>query len=127
MTFTFKQLSDLADAYRGLREQKLPFKLSLIIAKDLPVLEKEIEFYVEQEREFANTYLEKNEDGTFVQTEPNMFKIKEDLLAECQEARAALDGFTAEINLHKVPVNLIENLEFTPAQLESMAEVIEEE
>ena len=127
MVLTFKQIQSLVDTYSQLRDQKMAFKLSLIIAKDLPVLQHEVEFYIEREREFANQYLERNEDGTFVQSEPNVFKIKEDLLEECQSARQALDEFTADLNLHKIPVALIENYEFTPAQLEALTVVLDEE
>lgn len=126
MVLTFKQMASLLDTYNTLRDQKLPFKLSLILAKDTPVLEKEVDFYIEQERAFAEKYLERNEDGTYVQNEPNVFKIKEELLEECQAARKDLDEFSADVALHTIPSTLLETFEFTPAELEAMMVVLEE-
>lgn len=126
MTFNFVQLQTISQAIDELKETKLPFKLSLILAKDSALVKKEIEFFIEQEREFATKYLEQDDQGNFVQTSENVFKILEGKEEECREARAALDAFTTELELRKIPIDLIENLEFTPAQLEALEPILDE-
>ena len=127
MTLTFNQISSLNDCMTSMQETKLPFKLSLILAKNMAILKQEIEFYVEREREFATKYLEQDENGNFVQTQENVFKIKDGMEEECREARVALDGFTTDIELRTIPLSLIETLEFTPKQLEALEKLIDEE
>ena len=127
MTLNFIQISELINVFETLKDMKMPFKLSLILAKNIAMLEKEYEFYVEREREFAFKYLQTDENGQFVQEQENVFKIKEGLEQECQEARMELNKFESEVALRKIPVSLIENMEFTPNQLAILEILIEEE
>ncbi len=127
MTLNFTQLQSLIDALNSMKEEKMPFKLSLIVAKNLNNLNKEFDFYVEQERNFATTYLEFDEEGNPVMSGDNMYKIKEGKQQECMEAREALNAFTCECELRKIPMALLEDMEFTPTQLEGLELIIEEE
>jgi hypothetical protein len=127
MTLNFIQISELINVFETLKDMKMPFKLSLILAKNIAMLEKEYEFYLEREREFALKYLQMDENGTFIQEQENVFKIKEGLEQECQEARMELNKFESEVALRKIPVSLIENMEFTPNQLAVLEILIEEE
>lgn len=127
MELNFGKITGLNEALMALKDKQLPFKLSLIIAKDLALLAKEIEFYIEQEREFANKYLQKDENGMFIQESEGVFKIIEGKEEECNEARKTLDAFTTEVELRTIPVSLIENLELTPAQVGALEIIIEEE
>lgn len=128
MELRFVQIANLNDALTALKDKQLPFKLSLIIAKDLALLEREIDFYVEREREFADKYLQKDEEtGTYIQEREGVFRIKEGMESECAEARKELDAFTTEVELRTIPVGLVENLELTPAQVGALEIIIEEE
>ena len=127
MTLTFVQLQDMLNAFDSLKEQKLPFKLSLIIAKNTSLLQKEFEFYVSQEREFALKYLEFDENGQPVSEGEGMFKIKEGLQKECIEARDELNKFTCDVELRKIPASLLENIDFTPEQVAGLELIIDEE
>ena len=127
ITLNFTQLQSLIDALTSLKEEKMPFKLSLIIAKDLSILNKEFEFYVEQERNFATKFLEFDESGNPVQSGDNMFKIKDGMQEECMKAREELNAFTCECELRYIPTALLEEMEFTPKQLEGLEIIIEED
>jgi len=127
MELNFNQISSMNDALAALNNTKLPFKLSLIIAKDMAILQKEIEFYIEQERKFANDYLQVDENGRFIQESEGVFKIKDGMEDECRKAREDLDAFTTDIDLRKIPIALIENLELTPSQVGALEIIIEEE
>lgn len=127
MTLNFIQISELINVFETLKDMKMPFKLSLILAKNIAMLEKEYEFYIERERDFAFKYLQTDENGQFIQEKENVFKIKEGLEQECKEARMELNKFESEVALRKIPVSLIENMEFTPNQLAVLEILIEEE
>ena len=128
MTLNFNQISELISVMTELQDTKMPFKLSLMLAKNLNLLKKEEEFYIEQERQFAQKYLEFDaEKQEFVQTAQNVFKIKDGLEDECREAREALNNFTTEVELRMIPLSMIEDMEFTPKQLAALEMIIEEE
>ena len=127
MTLTFVQLQEMINALDSLKSEKLPFKLSLIIAKDSSLLQKEFEFYVNQEREFAHKFLEFDEQGQPISEGEGMFKIKEGLQKECMEAREELNKFTCDVELRKIPMSLIENIDFTPEQVAGLELIIDEE
>lgn len=128
MTLNFIQISDMLKAFEELKEMKMPFKLSLILAKNTSMLQNEYNFYIEREREFAMKYLEVDpETQQFKQFSDGLFQIKEGLQEECREARKELNDFTVDINLRTIPMNLVENLDFTPAQIAGIEMLIEEE
>lgn len=126
MTINFTTIQSLMTGLNELAEKELPFKLSLLVAKNLSLLEKEQEFYLNQEREFAFKYLVM-EDGQFVQERENVFKIKTGMEKECQEAREALNKFESEVALRKLPVSLLEALDFSPKTLMALENIIDEE
>ena len=127
MTLTFTELNNLNEAITELQEQKLPFKVSLIFAKDLAILAKEMEFYIEQERKFAQEYLAVDENGMFIQEGEGVFRIKDNMEEECRKAREELNAFTCECELRKIPMSALEALEFTPKQLAALELIIDEE
>lgn len=127
MKMTYYKMEELINTIQEIQNIKMPFKLSIIFAKNLANLKKEEEFYLEQERKFAKDYLVFKEDGTLDTVGPNTFKIQEGKEKECGEARKAIDNFEVDIELRKIPEKDIENLEFTPAQLTALMDLIEEE
>lgn len=128
MKLNFSQVASLLEVFNELQTVKVPFKLGLILAKNTALLKQEEEFYIEREREFARTYLEVNEEtGEFVTQGEGIYKIKDGMEEECRTAREALNEFECEVELRVIPVSLIENMEFTPAQLGALECVIEED
>lgn len=115
MKMTYYKMEELINAIQEIQNIKMPFKLSIMFAKNLANLKKEEEFYLEQERKFAKDYLVFKEDGTLDTVGPNTFKIQEGKEKECSEARKAIDNFEVDIELRQIPEKDIENLEFTPA------------
>lgn len=127
MDLTFVQLNNLHEALMSLKDKTLPFKLSLIIAKNMGVLEKETQFFIDQEREFANKYLQKDENGVFIQEGEGVFKINDGMELECRTAREELDKFTVNVELRKIPISLVEDLELTPKDVSALELIIDEE
>lgn len=128
MYLNFIQIGNILHACKELQEVKMPFKLSLILAKNIATLQNEYDFYIDREREFALKYLEIDEKTQqFKQISEGVFKIKEGLEEECQEARNELNNFSIDINLRMIPISLIENMDLTPAQVSGLELIIEEE
>ena len=128
MELTCMQLVDAYNTVKELSEQKLPFKLSLLVSRNLAALQKEYDFYMEQERKFVLEYLIIEQDcGEIKQIQPGVFAIQDGKYEECMKAREALDNFTINIEIRKIPISMLEPFEFTPAQLLAIDFMIEEE
>lgn len=127
MKLNLAQIMELLGVIEELRDVKMPFTLSMILAKNAKMLESEKEFYIEREREFIQTYLDVDENGEFIQQGDNVYKIKDGLEDECRTARIEMDTFESELNLRKIPIKLLENMEFTPKQLVALELILEEE
>lgn len=127
MELNFRQLTDLTEVFTDLQTKALPFKISLILAKDMNLINKEVDFYIEQEQKFAQKYLETDENGQYVQERENVFKIKEGMQEECRAAREELNNFTTNVDLKMIPMSALESLEFTPKQLQTLEMLIDEE
>ena len=127
MKITYSKMEELINVFQDIQNMKMPFKLGLIFAKNLANLKKEEEFYFEQERKFAQDYLVFDKNGALEVTGENMYKIQPGKENECVEARKAIDTFEVDIDLRMIPAADIENLEFTPAQLTALMDLIKEE
>lgn len=128
MKLTCMQMIDAYNVLKELSEQKLPFKLSLLVSRNLAMLQKEYEFYMEQERKFVFEYLIVDQTtGQIKQMQPGVFAIQDGKYEECMKAREALDNFIMDIEIRKIPISMLEPFEFTPAQLLAIDFMIEEE
>ena len=128
MELTCMQMIDAYNTIKDLSEQKLPFKLSLLVSRNLAALQKEYDFYMEQERKFVLEYLIIDQDsGEIKQIQPGVFAIQDGKYEECMKAREALDNFIINIEIRKIPISMLEPFEFTPAQLLAINFMIEEE
>lgn len=128
MTLNYIQIDGLIQAIDSLKNEKMPFKVSLILSRNMTLLKKEEEFFIQQERDFATKFLVYDEEKQeFMQSAPNMFMIKEGMQEECRKAREELNNFTVDVELRKIPVSAIENMNFTPTQLSSLELILDEE
>lgn len=128
MKLNFMQIVDAYNVVKELSEKKLPFRLSLLVSRSLTALQKEYDFYMDREREFALEYLIINpETGELEQVQPGVFRIQDGKQEDCMKARQELDTFEVECDLRKIPASMLENFEFTPAQLVAIEFMIEED
>lgn len=128
MTLNNAQVTALLEALKEMQEMKLPFRISMMFAKNIKALEAENEFYISQEREFAQKYLEIDENTQqFVETAPGVFKIKEGMIEDCRAAREALDAFTCDVTLKTLKVEDLEKYDITPKQAAALEIIIEDD
>jgi hypothetical protein len=128
MTLNNAQVTALLEALKEMQEMKLPFRISMMFAKNIKALEAENEFYISQEREFAQKYLEIDEETQqFVETAPGVFKIKEGMIEDCRAAREALDAFTCDVTLKTLKVEDLEKYDITPKQAAALEIILEDD
>ena len=125
MTLDFMQIHDLTVVFNEIKDTPMPFKLSLIIAKNMDWLEKEFNFFQKMEQEFATKYLVADENG-FVKTKNGGFQIKDGLQKECLEAREALDHFSVEVSPILIDAKLLEDFVLSPRQVKILSLLLKE-
>ena len=64
MRLTLKEISDKYQAFNNIIAKKLPIKLSYAISKNMTTLEDEAKVIDDNRIKLAQTYAEKNEDGS---------------------------------------------------------------
>lgn len=126
MKLNYMQIHSAIESLSALAEEKMPFKTALILSKNLSALKAEEAFYIEQERKFALDYLVIGEDGSFIQSTPGVFQIKDGKQEECIEARRALDTFETDINLRMIPADVFNNLNVSIKQLSGIEFLLED-
>lgn len=126
MKLNLVKVADAVEALEKLKDEKIPFRASMILARNLNTLKKTRDFLVEQEQRFALEYLEVDEEtGRLIQTEPGVFKIKEGKVEECSEARKALDEYEEEVEIKMIKASELEKIDFAPADLAAIEFMID--
>ena len=127
MKLNFVQIHELTTVFNEIKNTPMPFKLSLIIAKNMDWLEKEFNFFKQAEQDFALKYLVLDSaTNSFVKTEDGGFKIKDGMQEECLREREDLDNFTVEVNPTYIDVNLLENFTLSPRQVKVLSLLLKE-
>lgn len=125
-----KEIVNFLNLYEDLKKEKLPFKLSFILAKNNQIIEKEYDFYLEQRNQLMDKYFVVDEaTGRYItlNKEQTIFKIKDGLDKECHEAFAELEEFDVQVDLRTIPESMLENLNFTLENVEVLSMLLEEE
>lgn len=125
-----KHIVNFLNLYEDLKKEKLPFKLSLILAKNNQIIEKEYDFYLEQRDQLMDKYFVLDEaSGAYItlNKEKTIFKIKDGLDQECHDAFKELEEFEVQVDLRTIPSSMLENLNFTLEHVEALSMLLEEE
>ena len=91
-----------------------------IVLRMLKALDKEYEIIETTQRKLYDNYCEKNEDGTYKINEEGNLLLKPETINEFNEEITAFLATEVKIDCEKLNVNLIEELQFSPAQLLKM-------
>ena len=91
-----------------------------IVLRMLKALDKEYEIIETTQRKLYDNYCEKNEDGTYKINEEGNLLLKPETINEFNEEITAFLATEVKIDCEKLNINLIEELQFSPAQLLKM-------
>lgn len=91
-----------------------------IVLRMLKVLDKEYEIIEATQRKLYDNYCEKNEDGTYRTNEDGNLLLKPETISEFNEEITTFLATEIEVDCDKLSINLIEELQFSPAQLLKM-------
>lgn len=123
-------LLNSTDVLQKLAGKELKAKLAWQVGRMLKEAEKEIQSFNETRMQLINKYGSKDEKGELVMDENNNCKIEPESINNFSNELNELIASEIEINAHKIKIDDIENINFTPsemAQLEPFVDFGEEE
>lgn len=126
MQLNFRQIYELTTVFNELKDTKMPFRLSLIIAKNMDWLEREFNFFKRAEQDFAVKYLQFDENGQPIKSDNGGYKIKDGMYEECMAARQDLDMFTVDVRATLIPAELLESMSLSPRQVKILSILLKE-
>lgn len=122
-------LLNSTDVLQKLAGKELKAKLAWQVGRMLKEAEKEIQSFNETRMQLINKYGSKDENGELVMDENNNCKIEPESINNFSNELNELIASEIEINAHKIKIDDIENINFTPsemAQLEPFVDFGEE-
>lgn len=122
------KISDLlnsTETLQKLSQKDFKAKLAWSIARLLKAAEAEIQSFNETRMNLIKKYGEKDENGELVTDEKGNCKIGNEVLEEFSTELNELIGSEVEINANKIDMKLIEDIDFTPADMAVLEPFVE--
>jgi hypothetical protein len=91
----------------------------------LKLIDKEYESIETVQKQMLNKYGEKDEDGCFNSDEKGNFIIKKDLINDYVKEMQTFLNEKIELNCSKIPMDILEKIELTPAQMMMIEDFVE--
>ena len=122
------KISDLlnsTETLQKLSQKDFKAKLAWSIARLLKAAEAEIQSFNDTRMNLIKKYGEKDENGELVTDEKGNCKIGNEVLEEFSTELNELIGSEVEINANKIDMKLIEDIDFTPADMAVLEPFVE--
>lgn len=119
---TMSQILNLRQNIGFFLSQKLPLPVAYKLNKINNAADKEADFYQEKFNEIVEKYAKKDEEGNIVFSEDGeQIMIKDDLIAECNDALEELMDLEVEIDNLGLTIDAFgDNIECTATEIEAI-------
>ena len=122
---TIAELINSAETLKKLAQQDFKAKLAWSVARLLKAAEAEMQSFNETRMNLIKKYGEKGEDGELVTDEKGNCKIEPEAAANFTNELNELIATEIEINANKIPIDLLEDVNFTPSEISILEPYIE--
>lgn len=112
--------------FREISNKTLPVKTAFRIARIIRELDKENATFDEARRKIINKYADYDENGNIKQTDEGNIIIKQECIDACNNEIIELLNTIVEINVEKLHIDDLGDLELTPAQSLSLDAFVDE-
>ena len=123
---TLNDILNNAEIFRELSAKALPVKTAFKIARLIRELDKENTTFDESRRQIIEKYAERDENGRIKQTPEGNIQLQQDKIEECNNELVELLNTTIEINVDKISIDALGDIELTPVQIINLEAFIEE-
>ena len=111
------ELINSTETLQKLSQKDFKAKLAWSVARLLKAAEAEIQSFNETRMNLIKKYGEKDENGELITDDKGNCKINNDSINEFSNELNDLIATEVEINANKIDINLLENVDFTPAEM----------
>ena len=119
------ELLNSTDTLQKLSQKDFKAKLAWSVARLLKNAEKEIQEFNDTRMELIKKYGEKDDQGELITDEKGNCKILPDSISEFTNELNELIETEIELNANKIDIDLLENIDFTPAEMALLEPFIE--
>ena len=111
------ELLDSTETLKKLSQKDFKAKLAWSISRLLKAAEQEIQEFNDTRMNLINKYGEKGDDGQLVTDDKGNCRIVPESIQEFSNELNELINTEVEINANPIDIELLEDLEFTPAEM----------
>jgi len=126
ITVRLRNIIDGTEVLRKLAGQPLKGRTAFQVSKILKKLEEELNLFNSTRVELIKKYSKVDENNQIIQDENGNVQLQEDKLNDFNNEIAELLNTPIEINSGKIKLVDIEDINFTPAEMMALEELIEE-
>ena len=122
MELTYLTLSNASAALNEIVSQQMNYHTSLKISKNIKAVQAALTDYQEEMSKLMDKYVEKDENGNFVQTEDNLgfYKLVPETVEDFNRDRDELNHFEVETEIYKISPEEMEQIKISPSAIVSM-------
>ena len=125
MNVTLEQLINSSDAFKALSQRQLKARPAYSVGKILKAVDAEIQDFNEARMELIKKYGEKNENDELNTDEQGNVHIPPEVLDNFNNELRDLLDTSVELNVNKIKIADIEDIDFTPGEMAQMSDFIE--
>ena len=114
------ELLDSTETLKKLSQKDFKAKLAWSISRLLKAAEQEIQEFNDTRMNLINKYGEKGDDGQLVTDDKGNCRIVPESIQEFSNELNELINTEVEINANPIDIELLEDLEFTPAEMSQL-------
>lgn len=123
---TIDSLLMIKPILQKLANTSMSAKEAFQVLKMLKLVDKEYESIETVQKKMLDKYGDRDEDGCFNFDEKGNFIIKKELINDYVKEMQTFFDEKIELNCSKIPINILNKIELTPAQLMAIENFIEE-
>lgn len=125
ITVKISDLLNSTETLQKLSQKDFKAKLAWTISRLLKAAEKEIQEFNETRMTLIKKYGEKDENGELITDDKGNCKIENETLTQFSTELNELINSEIELNANKIDIALLEDLEFTPADMAALEPFVE--
>lgn len=122
---TLEDVMAIVPALQDISNKSFSGATTFKIARLIRELNKEIETFDTERMKLIEKYGERDETGELVQQENNAVKIKDEYIQICNQEIVGLFKTEIEINAERIPMEVFEGIEMTPAQAMNLEPIVD--
>ena len=125
ITVKISNLLNSTEVLQKLSKTQLKAKTAWQVSKVLKLAEEEMQTFNDTRMEVLKKYAEKDENGELITDENNNCKIMPDKISEFNDELTELLDNNIELNVNKINIEDLNDIDFTPAEMNSLEAFID--